>query len=154
MPDRGPVRPLAVLILASCLGGQVPVRAAEGVEGKVIELILDASGSMNAKLPGGETRIAAARMAVREVLDAIPVGVRLAFRACGHQFPTSRKECNDTQLLVPFGPADQIKARVIEQSQRIEARGYTPITNVLQLAASDFGSDARGERTIILVSDG
>lgn len=145
-------RPFAVLTLAAGLAGVTPTTNA--ADGKVIELILDASGSMNAKLPSGETRIAAARVAVKEVLNSLPPGVRLAFRAYGHQYPTAKKECNDTQLLVPFGPAEQVKARVIEQSQRIEARGYTPITNVLEVATSDFGGDATGERAIILVSDG
>ena len=36
----------------------------------------------------------------------------------------------------------------------IRARGYTPITRSLQLAAEDIGGEPVSERTVVLVSDG
>src|SRR4030095_5008190 len=43
---------------------------------------------------------------------------------------------------------------VIAQARHLQAQGYTPITHVLQLAATDFPSNTAGERFIVLVSDG
>ncbi len=42
---------------------------------------------------------------------------------------------------------------MLEQSSRLEARGYTPITKVIALAASELPTNP-GRKSIILVSDG
>src|SRR3954470_16455112 len=70
-----------------------------------ILLILDASGSMNAKLPNGETRIAVARRAVKGVASLLPAEARVSLRLYGAQSPASQKNCQDTNVVVPFGPA-------------------------------------------------
>lgn len=59
-------------------------------EAKIIELILDASGSMNAKLPGAGSRIEAARTAVEQVVAALSPDTQLAFRVYGHQSPREK----------------------------------------------------------------
>ena len=48
-------------------------------------LILDASGSMNAKLPHGESRIAVAQRAVKGVASFIPAQTQLSLRMYGAQ---------------------------------------------------------------------
>src|SRR5215211_6237452 len=53
-------------------------------------LILDASGSMNAKLPNGETRIAVAQRAIKGVASFIPANAGLSLRIYGAQSPTSQ----------------------------------------------------------------
>src|SRR5688572_5131631 len=63
-------------------------------------LILDASGSMNAKLPNGETRIAVAQRAVKGVAGFIPAQAQLSLRMYGAQSPASQKNCQDTHLAV------------------------------------------------------
>ena len=68
-------------------------------------LILDASGSMNAKLPNGETRIAVAQRAIKGVAGFIPAQAQLSLRIYGAQSPASQKNCRDTHAAVPFGPA-------------------------------------------------
>ena len=120
---------------------------------KTLELILDASGSMNANLPGGDTRLAAAKKAVAQVVAGLPADTQLAFRAYGHQSPREKHDCQDTQLLVPFGPAGEVGAKVDASARALTARGYTPITRVLELAAKDFAGKT-GEKVIVLVSDG
>jgi hypothetical protein len=121
---------------------------------RVIELILDASGSMNAKLPDGQTRIDAAKKAVGTLVENLPPETQLAFRVYGHQSPREKHDCNDTQLVVPFGPLSGNKRDIVAKTKTIAAQGYTPITKVITLAASDFAKDKSGERVIILVSDG
>lgn len=122
---------------------------------KTIELILDASGSMNARLPSGDSRLAAAKNAVSQVVAGLPKDTTLAFRAYGHQSPREKHDCSDTQLLVPFGAVADIGAKVDAGSRALAARGYTPITRVLELAAKDFiSAGKKGEKAIVLVSDG
>src|ERR1044071_360244 len=80
---------------------------------RTIELILDASGSMNAKLPEGVTRIEAARQAVEKLAGSLPPGTRLALRVYGHQSPKEKHDCNDIQLVVPFGDLSAIQSQVV-----------------------------------------
>jgi Mg-chelatase subunit ChlD len=117
-------------------------------------LVLDASGSMNARLPDGQTRIDAAKKAVADLVSRMDPGTRLALRAYGHQSPTQKKDCKDTALLVGFAPLASNRAEVIAQAQALQARGYTPITHALTAAAQDIASEESGERVIVLVSDG
>lgn len=125
------------------------------IAAKTIELILDASGSMNARLPAGDTRLAAAKAAVGKVVAGLPQDTELAFRAYGHQSPREKHDCNDTQLLVNFGAAGSNGAQVDAGAKALAARGYTPITRVLELAAKDFlAAGKKGEKAIVLVSDG
>lgn len=129
--------------------------AAGAETGPSLALILDASGSMNAKLPDGTARIDAAKAAVADLATNLPADTRLALRIYGHQSPTSSKDCKDTALVVPFGPADKNRGAVAEAARTAEAQGYTPITYVLQLAAADIGKETAAEsRLVVLVSDG
>ena len=143
------MKPAFVAVLLSALLAPAPLSA------KTIELILDASGSMNAQLPSGESRIAAAKKAVSQLVAGLPKDTELAFRAYGHQSPREKHDCNDTQLLVNFGAAGANGAQVDASSRGLAARGYTPITRVLELAAKDFiAGNKKGEKAIVLVSDG
>jgi hypothetical protein len=122
-------------------------------EGRSIALILDASGSMNAKLAAGGTRLDAAKTAVAAFVEKLDPKVRLSYRAYGHQSPTKEKNCKDTELLVDFNAAGANKDAVLAKTRDIRAQGYTPITYVIELAAKDVGKEA-GERAVVLVSDG
>jgi Mg-chelatase subunit ChlD len=126
---------------------------AQAQEGRSIALILDASGSMNARLPAGGTRLDAAKSAVSAFVDKLDPRVRLSYRAYGHQSPTKDKNCRDTELLVDFNAAGANKDAVLAKTRDIRAQGYTPITYVIELAAKDVGKEA-GERAVVLVSDG
>jgi von Willebrand factor type A domain-containing protein len=118
-----------------------------------ILLIMDASGSMNAKLPNGETRIAVAQRAVKGVASFIPAEARLSLRLYGAQSPKEEKNCQDTNLAVPFGPAGSSGEAITATVDAAVAQGYTPIAFSLEQAANDFPADAK-ERVIVLVSDG
>jgi Mg-chelatase subunit ChlD len=143
------MKPAFVAVLLSAL------LAPTALSAKTIELILDASGSMNAQLPSGDSRLAAAKKAVSQLVAGLPKDTELAFRAYGHQSPREKHDCNDTQLLVNFGAAGANGAQVDASSRGLTARGYTPITRVLELAAKDFiAGNKKGEKAIVLVSDG
>jgi hypothetical protein len=116
-------------------------------------LILDASGSMNARLPNKETRITVARRAIKGVAGFIPAQAQLSLRMYGAQSPARQKNCQDTHLAVPFGPAGASTAAIAAATDGAKAQGYTPIAYSLEQAANDFAADAK-ERVIVLVSDG
>jgi hypothetical protein len=126
---------------------------AHAQETRSIALVLDASGSMNARLAGGGTRIDAAKAAVAAFVGKLDPSIRIGYRVYGHQSPTKARNCKDTELLVGFGPASANRAAILAKTKGVRARGYTPITYVIQLAAADIGKEP-GTRTIVLVSDG
>jgi len=131
-----------------------PYDASYAQTGRSIALVLDASGSMNAKLPDGATRIDAAKSAVADLVGRLPADTRLALRAYGHQSPTQHKNCQDTALLVGFDAVANNKSAVLAASRSIRAQGYTPITYALKLAAEDLGKENAATRVVVLVSDG
>jgi hypothetical protein len=140
---------LATVLLSSAIA---PSLAADG--GRSVILVLDASGSMNARLPDSATRIDAAKAAVADVVGKVAPGTRLALRVYGHQSPTQRKDCKDTALVVGFNDAGQNRATIVDATRGIRAQGYTPINHSLTLAAGDLGQEESAERIVILVSDG
>src|SRR5262245_41765719 len=70
--------------------------------GRSIALILDASGSMNAVLATGGTRLEAAKTAVAAFVGRLDLNVRIGYRVYGHQSPTRERNCKDTELMVGF----------------------------------------------------
>ena len=121
---------------------------------KSVSIVLDASGSMNARLPDGETRIYAAKRAVAGLVSKMSGDTRIALWAYGHRSPTQKKDCQDVGLLVDFAPLDVNKTEVMAQTQQLQARGYTPITTALTAAAKSIAGEESGERVVLLVSDG
>jgi hypothetical protein len=118
-----------------------------------ILLILDASGSMVARLPSGESRIDIARRAIKGVAAQVPAQAQLSLRLYGAQSPARQKNCQDTNMAVPFGPAGGTSGAIAVAVDSATAQGYTPIAHALQEAAKDFPATAK-ERVIVLVSDG
>lgn len=149
---RSPRLAVASLVAVALAGAAVTTSPAQAA--RTIELVLDASGSMNAKLPSGETRLAAAKAAVAKLVPTLAADTVLGFRAYGHQSAREKRDCDDTQLLVPFGAAPGSGAAAVKAAHGLAARGYTPISRVLRLAAADLATAASGERMILLVSDG
>ncbi len=114
-----------------------------------IELILDASGSMWAKL-GGSTRIEVAKDALGKIIDDLSErkGIAVGLRVYGHR----TNDCKDTKLEIPIGPMDEKKMKAF--IGKIKPKGKTPIAYSLQEAAKDFRKDFTGSKVIILVTDG
>lgn len=114
-----------------------------------VELILDASGSM-LKREGGKRRIDTAKAAINSLLgETIPSGTPFAMRVFGHKEAGSCR----TDLEIPLGPLDPSKVKA--QVSAIEAINLakTPIGASLTAVQDDLSS-ARGERVIILITDG
>ena len=118
-----------------------------------VELVLDVSGSMRARDIDGGSRMAAAKQAFNEVLDATPEEVELGIRTLGANYRgDDRKEgCKDTEQLYPVGPLDRTDAKTAVAT--LAPTGWTPIGPALLKAADDFG-DGNRTRRIVLISDG
>ena len=122
--------------------------------GTNIELILDASGSMNARLPSGSTRINAAKDVLTNFVSKLPADPQLnvGLRIYGAVAAASAPEaCQDTKLVLPMKGLD----RVALQNAVVQARpkGATPIALSLQQSAADFPHD-QSRKLVILVTDG
>ncbi|MFF9359808.1 VWA domain-containing protein [Streptomyces griseoluteus] len=118
-----------------------------------VELVLDVSGSMRTRDIDGGTRMAAAKQAFNEVLDATPEEVELGIRTLGANYRgNDRGEgCKDTEQLYPVGPLDRTEAKTAVAT--LAPTGWTPIGPALLKAADDFGN-GDGTRRIVLISDG
>ncbi|MDF5758094.1 VWA domain-containing protein [Spongiactinospora sp. TRM90649] len=118
-----------------------------------VMLVLDASGSMAQPAADGETKMAAARRAVRSVVEGLPADARLGLTVYGTGTGNSDADkpagCRDVKVLHEVGtPA----AELVATADDIGPRGYTPIGRALRAAAGALPSE--GPRSIVLVSDG
>ncbi|MFD8571876.1 VWA domain-containing protein [Streptomyces sp. NPDC057694] len=148
---------LCTLLAALTAGGLAPTAAyADETDSKPapqVELLLDVSGSMRARDIDGGSRMAAAKQAFNEVLDATPEEVELGIRTLGANYPGDDRKtgCKDTQQLYPVGPLDRADAKTAVAT--LQPTGWTPIGPALLKAAGDFGS-GEGTKRIVLISDG
>ncbi|MFF4319081.1 VWA domain-containing protein [Streptomyces sp. NPDC001568] len=144
-------------LLVALSAGLLPstAAAADGPrkEPPKVELVLDVSGSMRATDIDGQSRMAAAKQAFNEVLDAVPEDVRLGIRTLGAGYAGEDKAlgCKDTAQLYPVGPLNRTEAKTAVAT--LAPTGWTPIGPALLGAAQDLeGGDAT--RRIVLITDG
>ena len=123
-----------------------------------VELILDASGSMEQRI-GGETRMQIAKRVLKRVVAAIPEreGVNVGFRIYGHRGDNTAAgkavSCRSSDLLVPIDGVD--KPAIDRQVEAARSTGWTPLAFSLQRAARDFGpADPGTVDAVVLVTDG
>ncbi len=137
-------------------GDPALIRQSQGAPRQVnIAFILDASGSMNANLPGaGKTKLTVAKEVLVDLLSQVPADVNTALWVYGHRYPQTSKErsCGDIERLFPSESLDA--STYTNAIQSIRAVGYTPIAASLKLAAQDIPAGEDQLNTIILISDG
>ncbi|MBF8173850.1 VWA domain-containing protein [Streptomyces olivaceus] len=145
------------LLAALTAGMAFPAGAAAGEptgeDAPKVDLVLDVSGSMRTRDIDGGTRMAAAKQAFNEVLDATPEEVQLGIRTLGADYPGDDRKtgCKDTAQLYPVGPLDRTEAKTAVAT--LSPTGWTPIGPALLKAADDLdGGD--GSKRIVLISDG
>ncbi|MGW1162420.1 VWA domain-containing protein [Streptomyces sp. NPDC002513] len=118
-----------------------------------VDLVLDVSGSMRARDIDGGSRMAAAKQAFNEVLDATPEEVQLGIRTLGANYPGNDRVtgCKDTAQLYPVGPLNRTDAKTAVAT--LQPTGWTPIGPALLKAADDLNG-GNGTRRIVLITDG
>lgn len=124
-----------------------------------LEIIFDVSGSMAQTVPGGETRMEAAKGVMQDVIAGIPdrEGINVGFRVYGHEGDNSEagaaESCASSELVVPLGGVD--KGDLRREVERLQPTGWTPIALSLERAGEDFeeaGDDSFNY--VVLVTDG
>jgi Ca-activated chloride channel homolog len=114
-----------------------------------IEIILDASGSMNGEIDG-RRKIDIAHEALATLVDKLPESTNVALRAYGHR---RGGDCGDVELLTPLGMLDRAALTARINSVAPAQKGMTPIGASLQQVAQDL-QGAQGDALVVLVSDG
>ncbi|MEF9907443.1 VWA domain-containing protein [Streptomyces sp. P9-A2] len=154
---KWPAAGVGVLLTALTAGLAFPSAAVAGEptgqDAPQVDLVLDVSGSMRTRDIDGQSRMAAAKQAFNEVLDATPEEVELGIRTLGADYPGDDKKegCKDTAQLYPVGPLDRTEAKTAVAT--LSPTGWTPIGPALLEAADDF-KDGNGSKRIVLISDG
>lgn len=115
-----------------------------------LEIVLDVSGSMNAKL-GDSTRWLTALEVLKKFVATIPDDFNVALRVYGHRHPSKSAEtCTDTELIVPLAKLD--RAKIITTASGLKPRGETPL--VLSTLETIGDLEAAKGGTVILITDG
>ncbi|MHC1725582.1 MAG: VWA domain-containing protein [Syntrophobacteraceae bacterium] len=109
--------------------------------------ILDASGSMGAKIQG-KMKMDLAKEALSALIKELPSQVQVGLVAYGHR---QKGDCKDVEELTPLGPLD--RAALIKQVKGLNHMGKTPITFSVRQVAESLKT-LEEETTIVLVSDG
>jgi hypothetical protein len=113
-------------------------------------IVLDVSGSMNAKL-GDTTRWKTALAVLGDVVKELPEDLNVGLRVYGHRHSSkSRETCRDTELVVPIDKLD--RARLVKAATQLKPRGETPLIYSILQAVDDLGKAGGG--SVILITDG
>jgi len=112
-----------------------------------IELILDMSNSMWEQIQG-RPKVDIAKEVFTSLVKGFPKTANLGVRVYGHR---SKTDCQDSELLVPFGKVDP--DAVIAKVNALKPKGMTPIDNNLREALKDI-QPLQGSKVVILVTDG
>lgn len=125
-------------------------REALSISQRSIEVVVDASNSMWGQIEG-RAKMTIAQDTLREVLGSLPDDLGVALRVYGHRHAREARRCDDSELLIPFGPGGH--SRIGEAINELRPRGQTPLAYSLDRIAEDFGN-LEGERAVVLVTDG
>ena len=145
----------AVIGLASSYGDSPKgalqvVREGDRIAAHNLAIVLDVSGSMNAKL-GETTRWQTALVTLKEVVAALPDDLNVGLRVYGHRYSSkSAQTCQDTELIVPIAALDRDK--IVGAASELKPRGETPLIRSVLKTVDDL--KAVGGGSVILITDG
>jgi len=113
-----------------------------------LALIIDYSGSMNAKMKDGASKVTSAKKCMSDLIDKLPNDLNVALIIYG---TNKKRGCEDIDVAQPLGPIDKatLKAKVAGYN----ATGMTPIAASLEVAGKEL-SKSKGGPAIVLVTDG
>src|SRR5215213_1357064 len=144
-PTTAPVEtPAPGMLQVRMADGQALVRTIGN-----LEIILDASGSMNGEIDG-RRKIDIAHEALTALVGKLPDRTNVALRAYGHR---KGGDCSDVELLTPLEELDRNALTERINTVNPAPKGMTPIGASLEQVATDLQS-AQGDVLVVLVSDG
>jgi Ca-activated chloride channel family protein len=121
-----------------------------------ILFIFDDSYSMYAPW-NSNVKIEVAKKVMGDFLDSLRnmPDLELALRCYGHTtFFKPDRNCEDSKLEVPFGPAKTNSSKIKQRIQRLEPLGTTPIAYSLGQSTNDFTPCNDCRNLVILITDG
>ncbi|HQQ93881.1 MAG TPA: VWA domain-containing protein [Bacteroidia bacterium] len=121
-----------------------------------ILFIFDDSFSMNGPW-NSNIKIEVAKKVMGEFLDSLKnlPDLELALRCYGHTtFFRPDRNCEDTKLEVPFGPAKTNTSKIKARINQLQPMGTTPIAYSLAQCINDFGPAKNSRNIVILITDG
>jgi hypothetical protein len=132
------------------LGALQVMKEGDKIAARNLEIVLDVSGSMNAKLGDGN-RWQTALKALKEVVDTLPENLNVGLRVYGHRYSSKSAEtCQDTELVVPLAKLDREK--IMMTATALKPRGETPLIRSILKSVGDL--KAAGGGSVILITDG
>jgi hypothetical protein len=135
---------------ADPLGALQVLKQGDQLAGRNLAIVLDVSGSMNAKL-GESTRWQTALDVLGDVVTSLPEDLNVGLRVYGHRYPSkSAQTCQDTELVVPIAKLD--RDRIVSVASELKPRGETPLVRSVLKTVSDL--KAAGGGSVILITDG
>jgi Ca-activated chloride channel homolog len=122
-----------------------------------VEIILDSSGSMNAKV-GDKTQMELAKEAINDFVSNLPEDVNVSLRVYGHkgtgEESDKEKSCSSIEQVYGFDKYDQVSFS--DAINQFKPSGWTPIAESLKKSFESFKEYDQESNTnlIYLVSDG
>ena len=137
-------------VIAAMQATAAPATASGGAASEITDLalIIDYSGSMNAKMKDGASKVVSAKKCMSDLINKLPNDLNVALIIYG---TNKRRGCEDIDVAQPLGPIDKatLKAKVAGYN----ATGMTPIAASLEVAGKEL-SKSKGGPAIVLVTDG
>jgi von Willebrand factor type A domain len=137
-------------LIAAMQGTAVPPTETGNAAAEITDLalIIDYSGSMNAKMKDGAPKVASAKKCVSDLIDKLPNDLNVALIIYG---TNKKRGCEDIDVAEPLGPINKgaLKAKVAGYN----ATGMTPIASSLEMAGKEL-TKSKGGPAIVLVTDG
>ncbi len=131
-------------------------QAATGGKQTNIAILLDASGSMAAKV-SGKTKMETAKDAIQKFVASMPEGTNVSLRVYGHKGSNEDSDkklsCSSTELFYDLKPYNE--ADFEDSLDNFKPTGWTPIAKAINETKADFEKiNGNGENIIYVVSDG
>lgn len=122
-----------------------------------VEIVLDASGSMNGKV-NGKQKMALAKQAIQNFASNLPEEANVSLRVYGHKGSNSEKDkavsCQSNEIVYPLSTYNASNFQVA--LDRFKPTGWTPLASAIQAAKNDL-QQLQQENTrnvVYVVSDG
>jgi Ca-activated chloride channel family protein len=121
-----------------------------------IEILLDASGSMDGQVGGGQ-KMQLAKNTIRNFATTLPDNVSIAIRVYGHLGSSEEKDkqlsCQSTELIYPL--SEYRPDQFTEALDRVKSTGFTPLAAGIRESGKDLPPAEAGTQNIVyVVSDG
>jgi len=120
-------------------------------------IVLDCSGSMKEPTPEGETKMAAAKRVVTDLVQKMPDGLNVTFVIYGHEVfgaANDPRNCQAVKVARPLGQLDAAgKSDLVNMIDSLRPTGATPVALSLRTAGAELFKN-NAFCGLVLITDG